>query len=790
MKISLSVLFIWIASSIFLLAQSSMQVKWPCDSISTTNPVITGLAAGEEEKLSDLIINNYKGLEKSQRLSPIASGGWGDESSFPENRYAQFAVKALPGKGLSISDFSVLIGSAGGSNMVIRVQYSIDTSFSGAVTVFNDAVPKNTTLTVSGKPNLELKTGESFYVRVSAYYVKGSTSGKYLCIKDMIINGASSTAGEPVIITNNINNILLTSASGGGNIISDGGSPITQRGICWGEMKDPTVSNSKTTDGSGTGSFVSSLSNLTAGTHYYVRAYATNSTGTYYGDTVSFYTLAANVKYNLSILSEGNGTVSLNPSGPSYTPGTAVTLTAAAAPGYSFVCWDGDISGKTNPATVTMNKNKTVIAKFVASKYMIAEKTPVGFAAAEGQGVSGTTGGAGGDTVYCPKGAWVSDFAISAKGPRTIIVDDTVTGGEIKNMKNISIIGRGDNAAMNGLYITNSNNIIVRNFTVYDSRDGIRITTTSSGYCHHIWIDHCSFTDDPAIDTSGNSHDGSLDITHRSSYITVSWCHFWNHRKTCLLGFSSSGGEGETEPNQLMVTYHHNWFDHSGSRHPRARWAPVHVFNNLYTANNIYGVGSTCGAKVVVERNYFDKVPRPVLISGYNDADGTLSNDPLGYVKSIENYSNTIPAADNSDSTFNFDPKKLYSYLADSAEVIAPVVKILAGAGKVNVLASNPVTVKQENMLIIPTTAELYQNYPNPFNPVTNIEFKVAQKGLASLKVYDLLGRNITTLFNETAIPGIKYSCRFDGSKLSSGLYLYKLESGSTSIARKLLLLK
>jgi hypothetical protein len=95
----------------------------------------------------------------------------------------------------------------------------------------------------------------------------------------------------PSIITDTITEIGETTATGGGEVTSDGGSAVTGRGVCWSTTSNPTIADSYTTDGSGTGVFVSSLTGLTPYTLYYVRAYATNSIGTAYGNEVSFTTL-------------------------------------------------------------------------------------------------------------------------------------------------------------------------------------------------------------------------------------------------------------------------------------------------------------------------------------------------------------------------------------------------------------------------------------------------------------------------------------------------------------------
>lgn len=101
---------------------------------------------------------------------------------------------------------------------------------------------------------------------------------------------APNCTTSPKLTTAAVSAITQTTAQCGGNITSDGGAEVTARGVCWGTTPIPTIDSSKTTDGAGTGSFTSSLTGLTGNTLYFGRAYATNSVGTDYGDTVSFKT--------------------------------------------------------------------------------------------------------------------------------------------------------------------------------------------------------------------------------------------------------------------------------------------------------------------------------------------------------------------------------------------------------------------------------------------------------------------------------------------------------------------
>lgn len=89
------------------------------------------------------------------------------------------------------------------------------------------------------------------------------------------------------LTTTEVTGITINSAISGGNITFDGGAMVSERGVCWGINRNPTISDDKTSDGAGEGSYSSTLNNLTEGTIYYVRAYATSTAGAGYGNEVN-----------------------------------------------------------------------------------------------------------------------------------------------------------------------------------------------------------------------------------------------------------------------------------------------------------------------------------------------------------------------------------------------------------------------------------------------------------------------------------------------------------------------
>jgi hypothetical protein len=196
-----------------------------------------------------------------------------------------------------------------------------------------------------------LSANTNYYVRAYATNSEGTSYGN----EDAFITSSILPA---TLTTTVISSITSTTAVSGGNITNDGGGTITARGVCWNTETAPTISNSKTSDGTGTVSYTSSLTGLAANTMYYVRAYATNSAGTAYGNEITFTTSAVTstvpgVPTGVSATA-GNTQATITFTAPANNGGSAITgYTVTSSPG-SFTG-----TGSASPITVTGLTNGT-----------------------------------------------------------------------------------------------------------------------------------------------------------------------------------------------------------------------------------------------------------------------------------------------------------------------------------------------------------------------------------------------------------------------------------------------
>jgi formylglycine-generating enzyme required for sulfatase activity len=175
---------------------------------------------------------------------------------------------------------------------------------------------------------------------ISGALLIGSDMHGTVLVDGLILTGGSAPAPvKPTVTTASITNITTSTATCGGNVTSDGGASVTARGVCWSTSANPTTTNSKTTNGSGTGSFTSSITGLNSNTTYHVRAYAINSVGTSYGSDVSFKTPASQPTVTTTAVSGITATTA--------TSGGNVTSDGGASVTARGVCW----STSANPTT-------------------------------------------------------------------------------------------------------------------------------------------------------------------------------------------------------------------------------------------------------------------------------------------------------------------------------------------------------------------------------------------------------------------------------------------------------
>ena len=307
-----------------------------------------------------------------------------------------------------------------------------------------------------------------------------------------------------------------------------------------------------------------------------------------------------------------------------------------------------------------------------------------GFAALNRDGRNGTNGGAGGTT------ADVSTFAalVSAVGdntPRIVQIHGTISGsGMVKVGSNKTIFGIGANATISGFGLdVNSwtqpfidqygdtcdanersvaqpvQNVIIRNISFRNANDD---SINVQCWAHHVWIDHNTFY--PAAD-------GSVDIKRGSDWATVSWNRFVGTDKSMLLGHSDD--VGTLDRGHLHATYHHNWFDHSNTRHPRVRFGQAHVYNNYANGITDYFMGKGVECSIYADGNYVDAIKR--IFTPFDGTNATWTNTNM-----IAGECRAPDCLVFNNGAFN--PATYYSWSPDNAANVPSIVMNGAGAGK------------------------------------------------------------------------------------------------------------
>ena len=244
----------------------------------------------------------------------------------------------------------------------------------------------------------------------------------------------------------------------------------------------------------------------------------------------------------------------------------------------------------------------------------------------------------------------------------------------VKGAANVTFEGIGDDATLYeaGVAVFQSTGIEVRNLGLMNwggggDGDGISLKQSLGVWVHNNDV----FYGNAGSDGDQAKGDGSMDLKDNSQYVTVSYNHFWDSGKMSLCGMKSESGEN-------WITYHHNWFDHSDSRHPRIRTMSVHVYNNYYDGNSKYGVGAAKDSEAFVEANYFRNCNYPMLSSMQGSdvlAGGIFSGENGGVIKAYNNYmegQKSVIYANSDAGTTTASATDFDAYLATSRSETVP----------------------------------------------------------------------------------------------------------------------
>jgi hypothetical protein len=353
--------------------------------------------------------------------------GYGLESSFTtaQPALAVLSTTAASNIGFATAVSGGVISSDGGAAVTARgVCYGTSANPTIASSKTTDGSGTGTFVSnISG-----LTASTTYHIRAYATTSAGTAYG----------NDASfATTAQPIgnttpfVFTTAASSITSNSAVTGGNVTSDGGLPITVRGVCWSTTTGPTIAlTTKTTDGTGAGTFVSNISGLTASTTYYVKAYATNSLGTSYGSEISFTTSATLSLPSIITNSVSSITTTSAVSGGNISSNGNATITA------SGVCW----STTANPTTANSKTNElALIGSFVSNLTGLVPSTTYHVRAY----ATNSVGTAYGNDISFTTATPLSAPTVTTTGITAITSSTASSGGNVTSDGGTAVTARG-----------------------------------------------------------------------------------------------------------------------------------------------------------------------------------------------------------------------------------------------------------------------------------------------------------------------------------------------------------
>jgi pectate lyase len=489
--------------------------------------------------------------------------------------------------------------------------------------------------------------------------------------------------------------------------------------------------------------------------------------------------------FQLNLTTNGFGQITQSPENGLLFKDEEITLIARPDYNSVFLNWTGDFNSDNDTLKFILDSDKTITAHFVEIEVYPPEPdfAMMGYASVPGDGIETTTGGEGGKISYIQNLDQLIAWGESRENnstPEIVIIKglieaENTTVISIKRGRNISIIGDSDVQGGFGelknisLNIRQYSNVIIRNLKireVFYPHDGLTIDE-----CHHVWIDHCEFHSKIGPGIGVDTYDGLLDIKKGSHNVTVSWCRFYDHMKTVLIGHSDNNGEQDAN---LEVTFHHNWFSNTDGRNPSLRFGKVHYFNNYLENISDYGFAVRNGAHAKIENCHFESVNIPIAT---NKFEGHGFACISGCIYSGSSSENDNQISEPFDCTF-WDNEIPYSYSLESTNTVKISVENYAGVGIVETITSAKEIDYKNDLKIISLNFNLSLNQ-------FDLLFSIQKHENLTFTVYSSDGRKLI-LKTQDFNPG-NHTIQFPISRLKTGLYILHIETSSAAIAKKVM---
>lgn len=835
MKIRFTILVLLFTIN-FSFAQKSASVTW---NLSSTDSQKVSQSVGDVEAKKEVISAGPNGMvvasynSNGQRLNQGAFG-WKQETVHNDSRFIQFEVSPSAGNNLTVSKVSFNYGFAGSTSaMNSNVFYSTDNwntrtqmnSDIGAL-IYGNSIGAN----YSKDLNVTVPNGTTFSVRIYPYWVISTTTSttKYAVHNTFIISGSTTPAQSDIqlsVSTNNVAEITDVSALCGGIILTTGGKEVVDKGICWSTNPLPTLNENKVSAGNGLGGFSIKLNSLQPKTKYYVRAYATNSDGAIYGNEISFNTTASLIPAFSG--ADGFGKFTTGGRG-----GTVYEVTNLN---------DDNLPGSLRYA-VNQTGTRTIVFKTSGTIYLKSSLTiKNGNLTIAGQTAPGDGICLAGYTLTVNASNVIIRYIRTRLGDVNRHDDDAMNGRNVNNLMvdHCSISWSVDedasfygltNSTIQWCLISESLNLSlhVEDGVLQEHGYGGIMGGKNTTIHHNLFAHHNS--------RNPRFSGGETDICENADFrnnVLYNW------------GNNSIYG-GEKGKINIINNYYKYGPATSSSKRYRVvepsdtvgRWfvAGNYVFGNpTITANN--WSGGVQGNYVAYQSSKKPLTAFPYLIEKEESAEKAFERvmkhvgasfpkrDPLdlriieeartgtakygtrfgGGGKGIIDSQNDVggwPELKSTAAPVDTDKDGMPDDW-ETAKGLNPNDK--TDGNKLNaegytmlevyldeLVASTFTEVKKEET--IPVGYKLEQNFPNPFNPETTIGYKVQASSNVSLKVYDVLGREVATLVNNYH-PAGTYKVAFNvdtrrGAQLQSGVYFYRMQTPSYTETKKMLLVK